>query len=166
MLAKIQGMLFNARTQFSILINNTVFLSIVSSWFCAQFIKTVIRIFYGRVRNVKELCELMFWRTGGMPSSHSAMSASLCTAIAFHSGIDSDIFILAFAFFMVVVRDALGVRRANGIQAKRINEITKVLSDRGLADFKSIKQVDGHSPMEVFVGCVLGFFVGVAFSVL
>ncbi|MCR5290051.1 MAG: divergent PAP2 family protein [Treponema sp.] len=159
-------MFANARNQFNLLITNYIFLSCVFSWFCAQFIKTVIRLFYGRVHSLRELLEIMVWRTGGMPSSHSAFVTSLSTAIAFHSGIDSDIFILSFAFTFVTIRDALGVRRANGIQAKRINEITKIMNEKQDANFKSLKEVNGHSPMEVFVGCLLGFFIGVAFSVL
>jgi uncharacterized protein len=159
-------MLINARTQFNLLFTNPVFLACVSSWFCAQFIKTVIKLFYGQIRSIRQLCELMFWRTGGMPSSHSALVSSLCTSIAFRSGTNSDIFVLSLGFFLITVRDAVGVRRANGVQARRLNEIVRVLNEKHIADFKYIKEVQGHSPMEVFIGCLLGFFIGVAFSVL
>ncbi len=87
--------------------------------------------------------------------------------IGFRAGIDSDIFILALVFYLVTIRDAVGVRRANGIQAKRLNEIGAILNEHGMyQDFTKLKEVNGHSPMEVFVGSVLGFFIGVAFSVL
>jgi len=159
-------MFINARNQFNLLFTNPVFLACVSSWFCAQFTKTIIKIFYGQVRSFRQLFELMFWRTGGLPSSHSALVSALCTTIAFRSGVNSDIFILALCFFLVTIRDAVGVRRANGIQARRLNEISKVLNEKQIADFKYIKEVQGHSPMEVFIGCLLGFFIGIAFSVL
>jgi len=163
---KIKRMIINARSQFNLLVTNPVFLACVSSWFCAQFIKTIIKLFYGQIHSIRQLIELMFWRTGGMPSSHSALVAALSTTIAYRSGINSDIFILSLGFFLVTIRDAVGVRRANGIQARRLNEIVKVLNEKNIADFKYIKEVQGHSPMEVFIGCLLGFFIGVAFSVL
>ena len=67
---------------------------------------------------------------------------------------------------MVTVRDAMGVRRANGIQAKMINTIGKFLSDKGIMEYHPIKEVQGHKPAEVFIGCLLGFFIGLAFSML
>ena len=73
---------------------------------------------------------------------------------------------LSLAFFFVTIRDALGVRRANGIQATELNKIGKTLSEKEIVDYKPIKEVQGHTPSEVIVGCFLGFFVGLAFSVL
>ena len=101
-----------------------------------------------------------------MPSSHAALVASLCTSIGFRSGINSDIFILSLGFFLVTIRDAVGVRRANGIQARTLNKVGRGLKDKGLIDFTPIKEVQGHSPAEVAIGCLLGFFIGLAFSVL
>lgn len=101
-----------------------------------------------------------------MPSSHSALVATLCTTIGFRSGIDSDVFILSLGFFLITIRDAVGVRRANGIQARMLNKIGRALGDKGIIDFKPIKEVQGHTPAEVFMGCLLGFFIGLAFSVL
>ena len=102
-----------------------------------------------------------------MPSSHSALVATLCTTIAFRSGINSDVFLLSLGFFMVTIRDAVGVRRANGLQAKVINKIGRALSEKKLIeDFKPLKEVNGHTPAEVAIGCLLGVFIGLAFSVL
>lgn len=159
-------MLVSARTQLSLMFSNPILMACIFSWFCAQFIKTIIKLFYGQVHSMKQLFELLLWRTGGLPSSHSALVSCLCTTIAFRSGIDSDIFILSFCFFLVTIRDAVGVRRANGIQARRLNEIVKIMNERGMSNFKFLKEVQGHSPMEVFIGCLLGFFIGLAFSVL
>lgn len=159
-------MFTGAKTQFQLLFSNPILLACIFSWFCAQFIKTIIKLFYGQVHSLKQLFELLLWRTGGLPSSHSALVACLCTTIGFRSGIDSDIFILAFCFMLVTMRDAVGVRRANGIQARRINEIAKILNDKEMSSFKFLKEVQGHSPMEVFIGCLLGFFIGLAFSML
>lgn len=149
------------------LLGSPVFLACVFSWLCAQFIKAVIKLFSGKVRSLRELFELLFWRTGSMPSSHSSITACLCTTIGWRSGIDSDVFILSIVFYLVTIRDAVGVRRANGMQARRLNEIGDVMREKGLLDgFKRLKEVNGHSPMEVFVGSLLGFFIGTAFCVL
>ncbi|MBQ9908867.1 MAG: divergent PAP2 family protein [Treponema sp.] len=160
-------MLSNAGAQFQILFGSPVFLACASSWLCAQFIKTIIKLFSGNVHSLAELFELLFWRTGSMPSSHSSITACLCTTIGYRSGVDSDIFILSMVFFLVTIRDAVGVRRANGRQARRLNEIGDILRSRGFyEDFKKLKEVNGHSPMEAFVGSLLGFFIGIAFCVL
>ncbi|MBQ5400266.1 MAG: divergent PAP2 family protein [Treponema sp.] len=155
----------NAKDQFISFIRNPVLLSCIFSWLSAQFVKTLINLFSGKIHSVQELFELLIWRTGGMPSSHSALVSTLCTTIAFRSGINSDIFLLSLGFFMVTIRDAVGVRRANGLQAKIINKIGKSLAEKKLIDeFKPVKEVNGHTPVEVAIGCLLGFFIGLAFS--
>ena len=109
----------------------------------------------------------MFWKTGGMPSSHTALVMSLCVSIGFRNGITSDIFILSTAFALVVVRDALGVRRSSGLQTRSLNELGMQLKKKGLIEnFTPLKEVHGHKPTEVIMGCFLGIFVGIAFSVL
>ena len=145
-------------------LSNPVLLACISSWFCAQFIKTVISILYGRIHSLYELVENLIWKTGGLPSSHSALVASLSTTVGFRNGIFSDIFILSLCFFMVTIRDAVGVRRSNGIQAQKINEIGRLLNKKDIIDYKPIREVNGHTPMEVTIGCLLGFFIGLAFS--
>lgn len=153
--------------QLTILLSSPTFLACIFSWFFAQFLKTLIKLFAGKVHSVKELAELLVWRTGGMPSSHSALVACICTCIGINSGITSDIFVLAFCFFMVTIRDAVGVRRANGIQAKMINMLGNLLKDQGLVqEYKNLKEVQGHTPMEVIVGSILGAFVGAGFLLL
>ena len=145
-------------------LSNPVLLACISSWFCAQFIKTVISILYGRIHSLYELVENLIWKTGGLPSSHSALVASLSTTVGFRNGISSDIFILSLCFFMVTIRDAVGVRRSNGIQAQKINEIGRLLNKKDIIDYKPIREVNGHTPMAVTIGCLLGFFIGLAFS--
>ena len=155
----------NTKEQIISFIRNPVLLSCIFSWLSAQFIKTLINLFSGKIHSVQELFELLIWRTGGMPSSHSALVATLCTTIAFRSGINSDVFLLSLGFFMVTIRDAVGVRRANGIQAKLINKIGRSLAEKKLIDdFKPVKEVNGHTPAEVAIGCLIGFFIGLAFS--
>ena len=162
-----ESLLPSAKDQFKLFLENPIFLACIFSWFSAQFLKTVINLIHGRIKSLGELLEMMIFRTGGMPSSHSALVTSLCVTIGFRNGLNSDIFIFSFCFFMVVIRDAFGVRRSSGIQAKKINQIGKELYEKKLLnDYKPIKEVNGHTPMEVIFGCILGGLVGVAFSVL
>ena len=86
-------MISSTLRQLQSLFANPVFLSCIFSWFSAQFIKTVIKLLGGHVSSVKELLELLLWRTGGMPSSHSSLVCTLSTTIGFRAGINSDIFI-------------------------------------------------------------------------
>ena len=160
-------MLPNIKEQFRLFLINPIFLSCVFSWLGAQFLKTAINLIYGRIHSVSNLLENMIWRTGGMPSSHSALVSSLCTTIAFRNGLNSDICVFSLCFFLVTIRDAFGVRHSSGIQAKKINEIGAELeNNKVISEYKKIKEVNGHTPMEVLCGCFLGFFIGLAFSVL
>ncbi|WP_353885678.1 divergent PAP2 family protein [uncultured Treponema sp.] len=130
------------------------------------FVKTLIKLFSGKVHSLKELFELLLWRTGSMPSSHSALVATLCTTIGFRSGVNSDVFILSLGFYLVTIRDAVGVRRANGLQATMLNKIGRLLAAKNIIEeVKPIKEVQGHTPAEVIIGSLLGFFIGLAFSV-
>lgn len=151
--------------QFKDFVHSPILLAAIASWLSAQFIKTLINILYGRIHSVAELFENLIWKTGGLPSSHSALVTSVSTTIGFRNGISSDIFMLSLAFLMVTIRDAVGVRRSSGIQAKKINEIGKELDEKKIAAYKPIKEVNGHTPMEVTLGCVLGFALGLAFSI-
>ena len=86
-----QNKLMNFETfsqQLQALVKNPVFLAAVSSWFITQFTKTLVSILKNKIHKVSDVFSLMFWRTGGMPSSHSALVCSVTTAIGFHSGVD------------------------------------------------------------------------------
>ena len=66
---------------------------------------------------------------------------------------------------MVVIRDALGVRRSSGIQAKRLNELGRNFEEQTGVKFVPVKEVQGHKPMEVAIGAILGISIGIAFSI-
>lgn len=160
-------MLPTLKDQLRLFLSSPVFLAGVTSWFVAQFIKTLINLLKSKIHSAGELVELLLWRTGGMPSSHSALVTSLCTTVALRNGLNSDIFFVSFVFLLVVIRDAFGVRRASGIQAKKINELgTELKNENVIKEYNSIKEVNGHTPMQVILGCLLGFLVGLAFSLL
>jgi acid phosphatase family membrane protein YuiD len=146
--------------------SNPVFLSAIFSLLTAQFLKAVVNIFRSRARNFREILITFFWKTGGMPSSHSALAVSIATAIAFREGLNTSLFILAIFFALVVIRDALGVRRAAGLQARALNLLGKELNARDGIPYRPVKEVHGHNPAEVIVGSLLGFFIALAFCTL
>lgn len=153
--------------QVKLFFTHPVFLAGVTSWLLAQFIKTIINLIYGKVHSIGELISLLLWKTGGLPSSHSALVASVCTTVGFRNGVTSDLFMLCACFMMVTCRDAMGVRRSSGIQAQKLNELGKELEKKGLIDkYEPVKEVNGHTPLEVMVGFTLGLFIGLAFSAL
>ena len=148
------------------LFENKMFLSSLCSLCIAQTLKGIIYILNGRRRKSKELVEIITWRTGGMPSSHAAVVSSLCTSIAFAEGIASNLFIFSFWFALVVLRDALGVRRSAGLLAKALNNLGKQAAEKTGLDFHAVKEIQGHTPLEVAVGCFLGFFIATGLNLL
>ena len=148
------------------LLKNPVFLSAAVSLFTAQFIKAVIGLVRSRVKSMKDVIETLLWRTGGMPSSHSALVVAITTATALTEGTRSTVFTLSLFFALIVIRDALGVRRAAGMQARAINAMQKDLERTLRIAARPVKEVNGHTFPQVLVGCLLGFFLALAFCTL
>ncbi|MGP1454846.1 MAG: divergent PAP2 family protein [Treponema sp.] len=144
--------------------DNPIFLAAISSWLISQFIKTIIGFCISSIHTFSVFFDLLIWRTGGMPSSHSALVTALTTSIGFKDGVHSDLFIFALFSAIIVIRDAMGVRRSNGLQAKMLNAISLEVAHITNKAFKPVKEVQGHSPIEVFAGILLGFFIGMFFS--
>ncbi|MGP1594134.1 MAG: divergent PAP2 family protein [Treponema sp.] len=143
---------------------NPIFLAAVSSWFLSQFIKTFIGFFASSIHTLSVFFDLLIWRTGGMPSSHTALVTALTTTIGFKQGVSSDLFIFSLFSAIIVIRDALGVRRSNGIQAKTLNTIGHEVSHITKKAFKPVKEIQGHTPIEVAAGIVVGILTGIYFS--
>jgi acid phosphatase family membrane protein YuiD len=152
-----------AVTELKFLLENIVFLSAFSSLFFAQILKTVVYLLTHRHRDPMEAIETAIWRTGGMPSSHSALVCSLTASAGFKQGISSDFFIFSLVFALVVLRDSLGVRRAAGLQAKELNTLGKQAAEKTGLEFNPVQEINGHSMMEVLVGGILGVLIAVGF---
>jgi len=144
---------------FKAIFENKIFLSTLLSLCAAQVLKGIIYILNGRRKRKRELIEVLVWRTGGMPSSHAAVVSSLCTSIAFDQGIASNLFVFSFWFALVVLRDAMGVRLLTGLLAKGLNNLGKQVSEKTGLDFHPVKEIQGHTPMEVVIGGLLGIFI-------
>jgi acid phosphatase family membrane protein YuiD len=148
------------------MIENPLFLAPLSSWITAQVLKMVIFLLRGRHKSAPEILETVVWRTGGMPSSHAALVTSLAVSAAYRAGINSDLFIITMFFALIIMRDAMGVRRSSGLQARALNSLGSQLGQRGELDYRPVKEIHGHTPMEVIVGALLGFFIAAAYEFL
>lgn len=118
----------------------------------AQLIKCLIHLIIKRSLDLR-----LFTTTGGMPSSHSAGVMGLSTAVGLIKGFDSIEFAIALGYAFIVMYDAAGVRRAAGKQAACLNKIIMDLYKQDLAEAGGkLKELLGHTPMQVFVGAIYG----------
>ncbi|MBL7210305.1 MAG: divergent PAP2 family protein, partial [Candidatus Omnitrophica bacterium] len=92
---------------------------------------------------------------------HVAGASCLATTVGFNYGFSSVYFALAASFALVVMFDAQGVRRASGKQAHILNKITEDIYWQGRIDEGRLRELIGHTPVEVIVGFILG--VAIAF---
>ena len=129
------------------------------AWFIAQLLKVILTIF-----SMKKLDLTRFVGSGGMPSSHSALVVSLATSIGYQEGFSSPIFAMSVAVALVVMYDAAGVRRAASKQAKVLNEIIAELQAHREVTEEKLKELLGHTPVEVIVGAILGILISSIFS--
>ena len=124
------------------------------AWMLAQVIKMPLNYLYTRKWNWALLLT-----TGGMPSSHSSLMTGTVFAIGLYHGFDNPIFALGVAVTMIVTYDAAGVRRQAGIHAQRINVLFGELLTGHPVSEKDLREVLGHTPLEVMGGILLGLIV-------
>ena len=92
-----------------------------------------------------------------MPSSHSAVMVSITVMLGKNIGFKSPIFALACFMTLVVMQDAIGVRRQVGKQAKYLNEI---LMDKNTSTEEKFQEMVGHTPFQVLIGLIVGLIAG------
>ncbi|MBE6586244.1 MAG: divergent PAP2 family protein [Ruminococcaceae bacterium] len=128
-----------------------------SGWLLAQILKVATGIFREKSFNVIEF----LFGTGGMPSSHTAAVTALATACGMSEGVGSPVFAVACLLTLIVMRDATGIRREAGEQAKVLNRIVQDLfssTDHENIN-RNLKELVGHTPLQVFVGFLVGLMV-------
>lgn len=140
------------------ILDNKVLLAALVSMLLAQAIKFIIAFMGSKKPNLRILTS-----TGGMPSSHSALVTSLVVAIGFEKGLASIELAIAVVFAMIVMYDAAGIRRAAGKQAKVLNKMIDNMDQGQNIKEEHLKELLGHTPVEVVVGAVLGILVALAF---
>ncbi len=139
------------------ILSNRTFLTAAFGWFIAQSLKVLSVLVEKRRIDFN-----YFVSTGGMPSSHSAFVMALTVAVGFDAGWNSSIFALSLAFAIVVMYDASGVRQAAGKQAEVLNIIVEDMFKTHKIAEKRLRELLGHTPIEVLAGAVLGIVIGLA----
>ena len=124
-------------------------------WFTIQSFKVLYDLITTKKFNFKRILG-----AGGMPSSHSAIVMTITTLIGKSEGVESPLFALSLIVALVVMYDAAGVRRAAGKQAKILNKIIETPGLTNQEVSEKLVEVLGHTPIQVFVGALIGVVVG------
>jgi acid phosphatase family membrane protein YuiD len=128
-------------------------IAIVVGWLVAHAIKYAVAVVRGQKL---DLTHQMFI-SGGMPSSHAATAVAVWTVIYLKDGPASGLFGLATLVTLIVCYDAVKVRRSSGEQGEAIAQLIKQSKNV----IKLPRAAKGHTPLEVFVGAILGSVIGV-----
>jgi len=144
------------------LFNNRIADIVMVSLLVAQGLKVVTSLIVEKRLNFRR-----FLDTGSMPSSHSSSVTALATAIALTDGLSSSAFAIAAVLASVVMFDATGVRRAAGKQASVLNKIVDNIQHKdGIRLIEgNLKELLGHTPLEVIAGAVLGIIIALVMGV-
>ncbi len=139
------------------LVTNYVLVCAACSWFVAQMIKVLTGIFKAKDFSVIEL----FFGTGGMPSSHTASVCALACAVAIKEGLGSISFAMCVVLALIVMRDATGMRRQVGEQAKALNIILQEIVEAKDPEItqKALNELAGHTPVQVAAGAAVGVVI-------
>ncbi len=126
-------------------------------WIVAQVLKYVIASF--KQRRIASFRQLYF--SGNMPSAHSATVIAVLVVIGLIDGVQSAVFGLALVFAAVVLYDAVMVRRSSGEQGVALTALMKETGSK----LPRPRVAMGHTPLEVLVGALLGFIIGLVVGV-
>ncbi len=140
------------------LFHNQVFVSAALGWLVAQVLKTLIHLILTKQFVVERMVG-----SGGMPSSHSATVCALATAAGIEYGGGSFEFAIAVMMAIIVMYDAMGVRRETGKQGQILNEMMEIFTNMGkqISPEAKLKEFVGHTPLQVLMGAVLGIIIAV-----
>lgn len=133
-----------------------------AAWLIVQLWKAIEGIIHRDIGKKATFGELVgyFFRSGGMPSGHTASLTAATVYLGCASGFGSGLFALAICTWMIVVYDAIHVRYAVGEQGKALN---KLLAEKRMSE---LPLVEGHTLPQVVVGAVIGVLIGVGMAIL
>ena len=141
---------------FGMLTTNPVIDCALLAWFLAQLIKVILEAVMTRRLDAR-----LFVSSGGMPSSHSALVVACTAAIGKLYGMNGPYFALAVILSAVVMYDACNVRRSAGDTARLVNQLLAHVEKLTAEDFADdLREVMGHTPLQVLMGALLGLGVG------
>ena len=137
------------------LLENRILWVGVLGWFVAQSLKLILTLIVE-----KRLDWTRMYGLGGMPSSHTSVVVSVTVAVGIRMGFNSALFAISLALALITMTDAMGVRRQAGKQAAVLNRVVQELVENG-GDLpeETLKELLGHSPLQVFVGALLGLVI-------
>ena len=142
------------------LFDNRILIASSLAWLVAQISKTIYELIRQRELRLSRLVS-----SGGMPSSHSALVTGLATATGRVMGVSSATFAITVVLASIVMYDAAGVRRAVSIQARILNQmIDEAFQGHPFAE-KRLRELIGHTPIQVFVGGLLGIGIALLLTV-
>ena len=137
---------------FQAILQNTPLWAAIIAWAAAQGIKIILTLIVDKKFDASRIVG-----TGGMPSSHSSFTMALSFSIGKSYGVDSPLFAIALIFSFVTMYDAQGIRRAAGKQAEILNML---ILEHKIPDVGELKELLGHTPLEVAAGALLGIVIG------
>ncbi len=144
------------------LLHNRIFVSAALGWMVAQVLKTIIHMIL-----TKQFVAERMVGSGGMPSSHSATVCALATATGMECGAGSPEFAITIMLAIIVMYDAMGVRRETGKQGRVLNEMLEIFTNMGkeISPEKKLKEFVGHTPLQVLMGAILGIAIAVILGI-
>lgn len=128
-----------------------------AAWLCSGTIKYMIN----RVRFGAQAKEHI--GNGGFPSTHTSVVSSIAMLIGFEQGFATPLFGLAAAVTYIVMIDAVGLRRAVGEHARRINALSQSNEEEQRS---RLREKQGHTRPEVIGGLAVGTLLAWAASSL
>lgn len=143
------------------ILSNRIFLVAAAGWAVAQILKTLITLAITKSFDPERL-----FGSGGMPSSHSSTVCALATAVTMQYGVASFEFAISTVLAIIVMYDAAGVRRETGTQAAVLNQFMDMFAHMDSFDNpqftqEKLKELVGHTPLQVFAGAVLGILIAI-----
>ncbi len=148
------------------IVTNHVLVAPIAAWIVSQLLKAIINLFVYRKFSFERL-----FGDGGMPSAHSATVMCLCIMVGWTAGFATPIFAISFIFAVVVMRDALGVRRETGKQATSIKQLAEAINrafhtkDTEIKT-ENLKVLVGHTPLQVIFGAITGSLVAISYILI
>jgi len=133
------------------LFNNQALIGALIGWTIAQMVKVPLEYL-----RTKHWNWVLLLRTGGMPSSHSALVTGVAHGIGLRVGFDSPAFAIAATLAIIVIYDATGIRRQAGKHASLINAMIQDLASGHPLKQELLREVLGHTPLEALGGFLLG----------
>ena len=146
------------------IVTNRILIVGVVSWFLAQVFKCISNLILTKKFSIERL-----FGDGGMPSGHSATVTSVAVATGLYEGFNSALFAVAMIVAIVVMHDAMNVRYQAGKQAELLNvmaDMFEKLTGADLPNEEKLKELLGHTPLQVAAGCLLGIATAIIMYVV